>query len=203
MKLYYATATCSHAPHIALREAGLPFTLVRMDMKTGALDDGRHISAVNDKAYVPVLELDGGERLTEAAVILQYIADQRPESGLAPAAGTMARYRLQEWLNFVATEIHKIYWPLFHDGTDAEKEQARARLGTAFAWVEKRLGPGPYVTGETFTVADAYLVTTLNWARAAGIDLARWPALAAYRTRVRERPAVVAALEAEGLLRKK
>lgn len=203
MKLYYAQGTCSHAPHIALREAGLPFTLVRFDMKTRALDDGAAIADVNPKGYVPVLELDSGERLTEVAAVLQYVADQRPESGLAPPAGTMARYHLQEWLSFIGMEIHKIYWPLFHDGAEGENDKARDKLGRSFGLVEGVLEGRPFLMGDTFTVADAYLVTTLNWARLAGIDLARWPRLAAYRNRVRERPAVQAALEAEGLLKRK
>src|SRR4051812_23127852 len=115
MKLYYAMGTCSLAPHIALREAGLPFTLVRYDMKAATLEGGGSLLAVNEKGFVPVLELDGGQRLTEVSAILQYIADQAPASGLAPPNGTFERYRLQEWLNFIATEIHKAYWPLFHD----------------------------------------------------------------------------------------
>jgi glutathione S-transferase len=202
MKLYYATGTCSLAPHIALREAAIPFTLVRYDMKAGKLADGGSLEDVNGKGLVPVLELDDGERLTEVAALLQYIADQKPEVGLAPAAGTMERYRLQEWLNFIATEIHKIYWPLFHDGADVENQKARAKLGASFSWVEKKLGDRPFLMGEAFTVADAYLVTVLNWARAGGIDLAPWPKLSAYRKNVRDRPAVVAALEAEGLLKR-
>lgn len=203
MKLYYAPGTCSLAPHIALREAAIPFTLVRYDMKAVKLEDGGFLSDVNGKGLVPVLELDDGERLTEVAALLQYIADQKPELGLAPAAGTMERYRLQEWLNFIATEIHKIYWPLFHDGADVENQKARAKLGASFSWVEKKLGDRPYLMGDAFTVADAYLVTVLNWARAGGIDLEPWPNLAAHRKRVRDRPAVVAALEAEGLLKRR
>jgi len=203
MKLYYATGTCSLAPHIALREAGIPFTLVRYDMKTTALDGGGSLMDVNEKGYVPVLELDDGDRLTEVSAILQWIADRKPEANLAPPNGTMARYHLQEWLNFIATEIHKIYWPLFHDGAEIELQNARERLDRRFTWVEKKLGDKPFLTGETFTIADAYLVTVLNWARAAKIDLEKWPKLAAYRVRVRERPAVAAALEAEGLLKRK
>ena len=203
MKLYYAPGTCSLAPHIALREAGLPFTLVRYDMKTTALEGGGSLLDVNEKGLVPVLELDDGERLTEAAAVLQYIADQKPALGLAPAAGTMARYRLQEWLNFIATEIHKIYWPLFHDGADVENQKAREKLGRSFAFAQKKLGDHPHAMGEGFTVVDAYLFTTLNWARAAGIDLEAWPKLSAYRTAMRERPTVLAALEAEGLLKRK
>jgi glutathione S-transferase len=203
MKLYYATATCSLAPHIALREAQLPFTLVRYDMKSTLLEDGRPLTAVNEKAYVPVLELDDGERLTEVPSVLQYIADQRPELGLAPPAGTLARYRLQEWLNFVATEVHKIYWPLFHDGAPVELEKAHAKLARSFDFLQAKLGDRPFLLGERFTVADAYLLVTLNWTRAAQIDLNRWPGLAAYRNRLRERPAVVAAMEAEGLGKRK
>jgi glutathione S-transferase len=203
MRLYYATATCSHAPHIALREAGLPFTLVRYDMKSGLLEDGRAIAEVNPKGYVPVLELDDGRRLTEVAAILQYVADLAPASQLAPAPGSFERYRLQEWLHFVGMEIHKIYWPLFHDGTAEERAHATDKLARSFAVVEAVLAQQPFLMGEAFTVADAYLVTTLNWTKPAGIDLSRWPALAAYRTRLRERPGVIAALEAEGLLRRK
>jgi glutathione S-transferase len=203
MKLYFATATCSHAPHIALREAGLPFSLVRYDMKTGLLEDGRAIAEVNPKGYVPVLELDDGRRLTEVAAILQYVADAAPASNLAPAPGSFDRYRLQEWLHFIGMEIHKIYWPLFHDGTAEERAHATDKLARSFAVVEAALTNQPYLMGETFTVADAYLVTTLNWTKPAGIDLAKWPVLSAYRIRLRERPGVMAALEGEGLLRKK
>lgn len=203
MKLYYATGTCSHAPHIALREAGLPFSLVRFDMKTQKLEDGSDITPVNEKGYVPVLELDDGQRLTEVSVVLQYVADRVPGKNLAPAAGTMERYRLQEWLNFIGMEIHKIYWPLFHDGAEVEMTKAREKLSRSFAWTEKKLGDRPFLSGDSFSIADAYLVTVLNWQRAGGIDPAAWPKLAAYRNRIRERPAVMAALEAEGLLRRK
>lgn len=202
MKLYYAMATCSHAPHIALREAGLKFDLCRFDMKERTLDTGGKLDEVNDKGYVPVLELDDGQRLTEVAVLLQYIADQAPSSGLAPKFGTMERYRLMEWLNFIATEVHKPYWPLFHDGAEVENQKALDKLGKSFSLIERRLGKGPYLMGEQFTVADAYLVTVLNWTRAAGIVLGKWPALKEYRDRVRKRPAVVAAMEAEGMIRK-
>jgi glutathione S-transferase len=201
MKLYYAVATCSHAAHIALREAGLPFTLAKFDMKTRLMEDASRLEDVNPKGFVPVLELDDGERLTEVPAVLQYIADRVPERRLAPPAGTMARYRLMEWLNFIAAEIHKIYWPLFHDGAEVEMTKAREKLGKSFAWVEQRLGDQPYLMGDGFTVADAYLVTVLNWTRAAGIDIAQWPKLKDYRLRVRARPAVGDSLEAEGLKR--
>jgi len=203
MKLYYAQATCSLAAHMALREAGLAFTLCRYDMKSGLLEDGRPLLEVNPKGFVPVLELDGGERLTEVSVVLQYIADQNPGAGLLPAAGTFARFRVQEWLNFIATEIHKAYWPLFHDGAEIEVQKAHEKLGRNFSWVEQQLGDQPYLSGEQCNIADLYLAVTLNWARAAKLDLARWPALGALRDRVRARPAVQAAMEAEGLLKKK
>jgi glutathione S-transferase len=202
MKLYYAQATCSHAPHIALREAGLPFSLVRFDMKGRTLDGGASLDEVNDKGFVPVLELDDGQRITEVAVVLQYIADQAPQSGLAPKFGTLERYRLMEWLNFIATEAHKPHWPIFHDGTEIENTKAREKLGRTYSLIEKRLGKGPWLMGEKFTVADAYLITVLNWSRAAAIDISKWPGLKEYRDRGRARPAVVAAMEAEGMLRK-
>lgn len=202
MKLYFATGTCSFAPHVALREAGLPFTLVRYDMKARTLEGGGRLEDVNEKGYVPVLELDGGERLTEVSAVLQYIADQTPASGLAPANGTLERYRLQEWLNFLATEIHKAYWPLFHEGADIENENARTRLTKRFGWIQEKLGTKEFLMGETFTVADAYLLTLLNWTRAAGIDMSQWPALKDYWSRLRKRPSVVAALEAESPLKK-
>ncbi len=202
MKLYYAAGTCSLAPHIALREAGLPFTLARFDIKRAELEGGGKLEEVNEKGYVPVLELDDRQRLTEVSAILQYIADLKPQAGLAPANGSMPRYRMQEWLNFIATEIHKIYWPIFHQGAEVEMTNARARLAKSFTWVEKKLGTQKFLTGDTFTIADAYLVTVLNWAKAGGIDLAPWPGLMEFRKRSRERPAVVAALEAEGLLKR-
>jgi glutathione S-transferase len=201
MKLYYMRGSCSLAAHIALREAGIPFELVRYDKDRAVLDDGGSFEPINDKGYVPVLELDDGQRLTEVAVVLQYIADRVPERELAPAAGTMARYRVMEFLNFTATEVHKIYWPLFHGGAEVENTSAREKLGRSFTWLERHLGEKPYLMGETFTIADAYLATTLNWAKPGGIDLAAWPHLRDLRVRVRERPFVVAALQAEGLLR--
>src|SRR3954464_8563176 len=143
MKLYYATATCSHAPHIALREAGLPFSLVRFDMKERTFEGGAKLEEVNDKGFVPVLELDDGQRLTEVAVVLQYIADLAPQSGLAPKAGTLQRYRLMEWLNFIATEVHKAYWPLFHDGAQVENDKARDKLASPLSLFQKRRAKKP------------------------------------------------------------
>jgi glutathione S-transferase len=201
MKLVYFPGACSFAPHVALREAGLPFSLVLYDRTTHQLDAGGKLEDVNDKGYVPVLELDDGQRLTEAAVILQYIADQQPGTGLAPPPGTMARYRLQEWLNFIATEIHKSYWPLFH-GPEVEKPSARERLDRRFSWVQEKIAGRNFVLGEAFTVADAYLLTVVNWMRPAGIDPGKWPGLKDYRARLSQRPAVRAALEAEGLVKR-
>lgn len=201
MKLVYFPGACSFAPHVALREAGLPFSLVLYDRATQQLDAGGKLEEVNDKGYVPVLELDDGQRLTEAAVILQYIADQRPQTGLAPPAGTMARYRLQEWLNFIATEIHKSYWPLFH-GPEVEKPTARERLDRRFSWTQDKIAGRNFVLGDTFTIADAYLLTVVNWMRPAGLDPGKWPGLKEYRGRLAQRPSVRAALEAEGLLKR-
>ncbi len=201
MKLIYFPGACSFAPHVTLREAGLPFTLVRYDRESHALEGGGRLEDVNEKGYVPVLELDDGQRLTEVAVVCQYIADQRPETGLAPAPGTLARYRLQEWLNFFATEIHKAYWPLFH-GPEAEKPSARERLDRRLGWTQEKLGSRPFVMGDTFTIADAYLLTMVNWMRPAGLDPGRWPGLKEYRSRLSQRPSVRAALEAEGLLKR-
>lgn len=201
MKLVYFPGACSFAPHVTLREAGIPFTLVRFDRDTHALEGGGKLEDLNDKARVPVLVLDDGQRLTEVAVVCQYIADQRPETGLAPPAGTMARYRLQEWLNFIATEIHKAYWPLFH-GPDLEKPTARERLDRRFSWTERRIAGRNFVMGDTFTIADAYLLTVVNWMRPAGLDPGKWPGLKEYRARISQRPTVRAALDAEGLLKR-
>ncbi|HYQ99552.1 MAG TPA: glutathione transferase GstA [Casimicrobiaceae bacterium] len=201
MKLYYSPGACSLAPHIALAELGLPYTTKRVDLKTHTLADGSDYYAINPKGYVPVLELDDGTRLTEAAVILQYIADRRPGT-LAPAYGGMDRYRLMEWLNFIATEIHKQFGPLWHPTTpDATKDAQRATLAKRFEYVAKTLAAQPYLTGDAFTIADAYLFTMLNWAPMLKVDLAPWPALVEYAKRVAARPKVHATLAAEGLVK--
>jgi glutathione S-transferase len=200
MKLYYSPSACSLSPHIVLSEAGLPYTLVKVDLKSKAMDGGGTFATVNAKGYVPTLELDDGQVLTEGPAIVQYIADQAPASGLAPANGTMARYRLQEWLNFISTELHKQYSPLFNPAMPEEvKAMQRDKIAGRFDWVVKQLGDKPYLTGDTFTVADAYLFTVLGWCKFAGIDLGRWPALGAYVARVGARPKVLAALKEEGL----
>ena len=201
MKLYYSPGACSLAPHIALVESGLPFTAVKVDLRTPKLADGSDYYTINTKGYVPLIELPDGDRLSEVAVILQYIADRKPGT-LAAAFGTMERYHAMEWLNFVATEVHKQFAPLWYPTTpDATKEAQRAKLATRFDLIAKTLATQPYLTGETFTVADAYLFTVVNWAGTLKIDLAPWPALQAFQARVAARPKVREAMKAEGLIK--
>ncbi|BAP90103.1 glutathione S-transferase [Burkholderiales bacterium GJ-E10] len=200
MKLYYSPGACSLSPHIVLREAGLPAQLVRVDLRSGMTQDGADFRAINGKGYVPALELPDGTLLTEGPAIVQYLADQSPDSGLAPANGTIERYRVQEWLNFISTELHKQFSPLFDPASDSsQKTRQRERIGRRLDWVAARLGEGDYLMGSRFTIADAYLFVVLSWARHVGIDLGRWPALAAYQDRVGRRPQVQEALRAEGL----
>jgi glutathione S-transferase len=202
MKLYYSPGACSLSPHIALLEAGLPHDLAKVDLRTHRTADGTDYYTVNGKGSVPLLELDDGQRLTEGPAIVQYIADRSPASGLAPAAGTIERYRLQEWLNFVSTELHKSFSPLFDGAVPAEyKDMVRKRLGTRFDWLSAELQGKDYLMGARFTVADGYLFTVLNWCQWVGLDLAKWPVLASYVARVVARPKVQAAMEAEGLLK--
>jgi glutathione S-transferase len=202
MKLYYASGACSLSPHIVLLEAGLKATLVKVDTKTHKTEGGGDYYAVNPKGYVPLLELEDGDRLTEGPAIVQYIADLNPASKLAPAAGTMERYHLQEWLNFITAELHKQFSPLFQPTTPAEyKEMLKEKIGKRFDWVAEQLKGKDYLMGSTFTVADAYLFTMLTWTKHVGIDLARWPVLTAYRARVAARPKVREAMIAEGLIK--
>ena len=201
MKLYYAPGACSLAPHIALCEIGLPHTLERVDLATHKLSDGTDYRTVNPKGSVPTLELDDGARLTENAVVLQYIADRKPGS-LAPAFGSLERYRLMEWLNFIATELHKGFGPLWKPNTPAEyKTIVVDALGKRFDFIAPVLAAQPYLTGERFTIADAYLFTILNWAKILKVDLARWPSLGQYLDRVAARPRVQQALRDEHLLK--
>lgn len=198
MKLYYSPSACSLSPHIVLREAGLAFDLDRVDTRAKKTQSGNDFYAINPKGYVPALELDDGQVLTEGAAIVQYLADKKPESKLAPANGTLARYRLQEWLNFIASEVHKSFTPLFYPTTpDEAKLQFKERLATRFGLLSKELEGKSWLMGDTFTVADAYLFTVLRWTAFVGIDLSKWPVLAQYAERVSARPAVKAALEAE------
>ncbi|HUJ00610.1 MAG TPA: glutathione transferase GstA [Usitatibacter sp.] len=202
MKLYYAPGACSLSPHIALREAGLPFDLVKVDTKTHRYEGGGDFYSVNGKGYVPVLELDGGERLTEGPAIVQYIADRKPESGLAPKAGTLERVRLQEWLNFLTSEIHKGFTPLFSPETPEDyKPVARKRLAGRFDWLSKELEGRQYLVGDRFTVADGYLFVLLGWTHFVGMKLEDWPVLKGWRENIARRPAVQAALKAEGLVK--
>ena len=201
MKLYYAPGTCSLAPHIALREAGLEFGLEKVDLGTRKTEGGADFTAVNANGYVPALDLDGGEVLTEGPAIVQYIADRKPAANLAPANGTLARARLQEQLNFISTELHKSFSPLFKsDSTEAEKDKARAKVRSRFDHVERLLSDRrAYLAGDAFSVADAYLFTVARWTKPTGIGLDNWPHLKDYVARVAARPAVQAALKAEGL----
>ncbi|QGZ40920.1 glutathione S-transferase [Pseudoduganella flava] len=198
MKLYYAPYTCSLSPHIVLRELGLPFELVRVDNKTKQMADGRDFRTINPKGYVAALELDDGQVLTEGPAIVQYLADLRPESGLAPRAGSWERVRLQEWLNFVTSEIHAGSAPLFNAALPGEaKSFFRKKLFKRFDFLQQTLDRQDYLTGTAFTVADAYLFTVLGWCKFFAIDLGPWPALPAYVQRIGARPAVRAALRAE------
>jgi glutathione S-transferase len=200
MKLYYSPGACSLASHIALLEAGLPFTADRVDMRTRQTSDGRAFTTVNPNGYVPSLELDNGEILNEGQAILQYIADRSPATQLAPPAGTMPRYRVLEWLSFISSELHKGFGPLLRPGGPEDtKAPIREKLGLRLNFVAQHLASRQYLVGDHFTVADAYLYTILTWTRIAGIDLSAWPVLAAYRERIQQRPAVQAARAAEGL----
>jgi glutathione S-transferase len=200
MKLYLKPGACSLAPHIVLAETGLPHETVKVDLAAKRTEDGGDYLAVNPKGQVPALAFDDGGILTENAVILQYLADRAPGSTLLPAAGTIERYRALEWVNFVATELHKTFSPLFRPTTpDAYKAIAREMVEAKFALLDKRLGEVPFLAGKSFTVADAYAFTVVRWAKPMGIDVARWPNLAAYMSRVGDRPAVRDVLAAEGL----
>lgn len=200
MQLYYTPGACSLAPHIALREIGAVFDLVRVDLAHKRTAAGEDFLGINPKGYVPALRLDDGQVLTEVAAVLQYVADRKPEAGLAPAAGTLERYRLMEWLNFVSSEIHKQFGPFFNPRITPEwKAHQFEVLGRRFDYLSERLAGQPYLMGERFSVADAYLFTALNWSDYVGLNLGRWPELQAYLARVGERPAVRDALKAEGL----
>jgi len=202
MQLYYYPGACSLAPHIALREAGLTFELKKVDLHTKQVDGGGDFTKVNSKGYVPALKLDSGEVLTEAPVILQYIADQKPDSGLAPKPGTLERYRVSEWLNFTSSEIHKSFAPLFNPAAAPEwKAGSTGVLTRRLEWVQSQLEDRTNLVGDRFTVADVFLFVTLSWSSYVGIELGKWPALAAYSERIGRRPKVTEALRAEGLLK--
>ena len=199
MKLYYSPGSCSQNPHIVLRESGLPFELVLAPTKTKKLPDGADYLQVNPKGQVPLLELDDGRRLTEGPAIVQYIADQVPDKGLAPAWGTFERYRLMEWLNFTSSELHKSFTPLFTPGvSDEYKAQARERLQQRLAYVDGQLAGHKHLLGEPFTVADSYLFVVSGWSPRVGVEIGGLTNLRAWRERITARPAVQAALKAEG-----
>ncbi len=203
MKLFYSPGACSLSPHIVALEAGIELPLEKVDGKAKRTEAGADFWQINPKGYVPALALDNGELLTEGPAIVQYLADLKPESGLAPANGTLARYRLQEMLGYINSELHKTYSPLFKPDTP---EQTRAErkdyLLRRYRLIEDVLSKQPWLVGDRFTVADAYLFTVTHWARHVDLDLAGFPALLAFQKRVAERPAVRAALEAEGLASK-
>ncbi len=201
MKLFYMPGACSLSPHIVAREAGLPLELERVDYGTKRTETGADFMAVNPKGYVPALRLDDGETLTEGLAIVQYLADLAPESRLAPPNGSLPRYRLQEWLAFIATELHKGFGPLFAETTPpATKQAAKDALARRFTYLDQRLAGRDYLMGSTFTVADAYAFTVLNWTQRFGIDLEPYPNLRNFMARVAGRPAVREAMKAEGIL---
>ena len=203
MKLYYSPGACSLSPHIVARELGIPVELKKVNVKDKTIEGGGDYWKINARGYVPALELDNGQVLTEGPAIIQYLADQKPEAGLAPKNGSLERYRLQEWLNILTSEIHKGFSPLFKPNTPEEyKTISKENLATRFDWLDKQLAGKDYLTGKAFTVADAYLFVLLNWTKFQSIDLNRWPNLAAFQARVGARPKVQEALQFEGLLKK-
>jgi len=203
MKLYYSPGACSLSPHIVSRELGIPVELKKVNTKDKTIEGGGDYWKVNARGYVPALELDDGQVLTEGPAIVQYLADKKPEAGLAPKAGSLERYRLQEWLNFLTSEIHKQFSPLFKPNTPEDyKPVAKQNIATRFDWLDKQLEGKDYLMGKQFSVADAYLFVLLRWTKPTQIDLAKWPKLAAFHDRVAARPKVKEALQAEGLIPK-
>lgn len=201
MKLYYSPAACSLASHIVLEETGAPYETVKVDLRNKTFDGGWDYRTINPKGYVPALALDDGGVLTESGTILQYIADRKPESKLAPAWGSMERYRLQEWLTFVGTEIHKGFSPLWNPAISEDARKTTLdRLALRLDYLARELAGKPYLMGDTFNVVDAYLFTVLSWSGPLKVDLSRWPVLQDYVKRVGARPTVQAAMKAEGLL---
>jgi glutathione S-transferase len=200
MKLYFSPGACSLSPHIVLLESGLPFEKVKADTKTKIMDGGGDYKTVNPLGYVPALQLDDGTIITEGPAIVQYIADKVPDKKLAPASGTLERTKLQSWLNFVSSELHKGFSPLFNPSMPEEaKKIFRERLATRFAHLDKHFAGNDYLTGKTYSVADAYLFVVSNWASRVDVDLSPFTNVVAYRKRVGARPAVQAAMKAEGL----
>jgi len=201
MKLYYAPAACSLSPHIVARELGIDIDLEKIDNRTKRTASGADYLTINPKGYVPAIELDDGQVLTEGPALVQYLADQKPEAGLVPPAGTMERYRMQEMLGYINSELHKTYSPLFNDATPQETRNERlAYLKKRYAVLNDRLANRPYLFGDQLTVADAYLFVVTRWANFVKLDLSGFPNVLAFQQRVAARPAVKAAMKAEGLL---
>lgn len=202
MKLYYSPGACSLSPHIVAHELGIKLDLEKVDTKTKQTEHGADFYAINPKGYVPALRLDNDELLTEGPAIVQYLADLKPESQLAPINGTLARYRLQEILGYINSELHKTYSPLFNPATNAETRKEREDyLRRRYALIERTLAQQPYLLGEHFSVADAYLFTVTNWSNFLKLDLSEFPNVLAFQKRVASRPAVQAAMKAEGLVK--
>jgi glutathione S-transferase len=202
MKLYYSPGACSLSPHIALQESGLAFEAIAAPTKTHKLADGTDYYTINPLGYVPLLVLDDGTQLREGPAIVQYIADQVPAKNLAPANGTMARYKLQEWLTFIGTELHKGFSPLFNPATPEEfKAMTITKLMGRLKFTDELLAGNDYLMGSQYSVADAYLFTVTNWAPMVGVDITGLANIAAFRARVAARPAVIAAMTAEGLIK--
>jgi glutathione S-transferase len=202
MKLFYFAGACSLSPHIVLLEAGLPFTLEKVDRATKKTAAGIDYLTINSKGAVPALQLDDGKVLTEGPAVVQYLADLKPESGLAPPAGSFERYQLMEMLNYITSEVHKGFGPLFNKEASAEwKDAAKSALGKKFDWLSAYLQGKSFLLGNAFTVADAYLFTVLSWSAHVGIDLKKWPVLADFHSRIAQRPMVQQALREEGLLK--
>ena len=202
MKLYYSPGACSLSPHIVLRETGTPFEIERVNTGIKKTHSGADYLKINPKGYVPALELDNGEVLTEGPAIVQYIADSAGATALLPKAGTWERYRVMEWLNFITSELHKSYSPLFNkEVPEAYKTMVKDKLAQRFDWLEGHFKTNDYLLGKAFSVADAYMFTVLSWNQHVGIDMGKWPAIAAYLDRIGKRPTVQAALKAEGLVK--
>jgi glutathione S-transferase len=200
VKLYYSPGSCSLSPHIVSREAGINLDLEQVDNREKRTKSGKDFWSINPKGQLPVLELDDGQRLTEGPVIVQYLADQKPACNLVPAPGTIDRYRVQEWLNFTTSELHKSFGPIFRPTTpDEYKKILKENLGKRFAWLDKQLAGKQYLMGDKFTIADAYMFAVLRWSPRVDIDLGKWPNVKAYVDRLAARPKVQEALKAEGL----
>lgn len=201
MKLYYSPGACSLSPHIVACEAELPLELVKVDLGSKLTENGDDYWQLSPNGYVPLLILDDGNRLFEGPAIVQYLADRAPDKRLAPPAGTFARYQLQQWLNFISSEIHKSFSPLFNpEAPEAARQLMTAILMTRLETVANQLSSQPFLLGENYSVADAYLFVTLSWGQYVNIDISRWPALARYMDRISGRPAVQKAMKEEGLI---